>query len=118
MRKILELWEDGGQFFIKAQGTPPATREYTSAPHLMPSDDGPAPVKEEQTGTAVAADEGIWTRHGTWMDGNRVVARMYRRDYRNNLMVYYEDCPEVRRRKLPIVPEHIALRLEQEASIV
>lgn len=70
---------------------------------------GPAPER-------VAA---IWTRHGTWMDGNRAIAKMYRQDFGDHqYKIFYEDVPAVRERKLNVVSEHIARHLEHAAQYV
>lgn len=59
-----------------------------------------------------------WSRHGTWMDGNREVAKMYKLERPGEgSMLYYEDTEEVRKRKLPIVPEHIAKMLANTALL-
>ena len=83
----------------------------TPVTHLMPSDDGLAPVKEEP------AHAGRWQRHGTWMDGNRAVARMYSCvPPGGGFLIYYEDVPEVRARRLRVVPPYVEAALKEASE--
>ncbi len=43
-----------------------------------------------------------FTSHGSWMDGNRMVAQMYRHTPTGTK--FFTDCPEARKRNLPIYP--------------
>lgn len=92
MRKVLELWEHGDQYFIR-MGTEP----HTAATHLMPSDDGLAPVPEVYP---EGHDE--FRIHGSWMDGNRLISLMYRRV--SDGAPFYDDVPEARERKFNVIP--------------
>lgn len=65
-------------------------------------------VKYEFVGTPVVGNTGRWMRHGSWMDGDRLVAYIYKNVPRGGgEVLYYEDTPETRRRRLRIVPPHI-----------
>jgi hypothetical protein len=89
--------------------------KYTPTPatHLMPSDASEEVKYQPSSDNYATTYTGSWARHGTWMDGNVAIAKMYRNTPAGGgSVIFYEDVPEARERKLRIVPKHVAEALD------